>query len=63
MQKKELICRKKQLKRTALKKYGRIYPTQQRRTFRGSYSEDFGYLFLWFNTDDHSTHIVKTKIK
>lgn len=44
--------------RQAKKKYKKIYPIG---TFNNSFTVFNGYLILWFNTKDKSTHIVKCK--
>lgn len=48
----------KALVRKALKKYKNIFPCGSKKTFDECFTKNKGKLFFWFNTEDHSSHIM-----
>ena len=46
----------------ARKKYNRIYPCGSSRTLSESFTTFDKEIVLWFNTEDGSTHMIKSEI-
>jgi hypothetical protein len=38
--------------------HGTIYPCANKPSFRECFTEDNGLRLFWFNTEDHSTHVL-----
>ena len=53
---------KRKLIQRAKKKYKKIYPCSYLKKLSECFTIDDNILYFWFNSVDHSTHIVKTKI-
>jgi hypothetical protein len=56
-----LVAKMRLLKR-AKKKYGKIYPIRRKLFLCQCFTIMGKDLVLWFNTEDHSTHILKETI-
>ncbi|MBD3344212.1 MAG: hypothetical protein GF401_04015 [Chitinivibrionales bacterium] len=51
---KKLICH-------AVKKYKKIFPCAEKKGFEECFTSRGDSLVFWFNTPDHSTHVVKAE--
>ena len=51
----------------AREKHGKIFPLRYFKTFSAGITEEFQgekrYLLFWYNTSDHSTHILTKEVK
>lgn len=47
--------------KTALKKYGKIYPYCGKNDIHECFTILDDYIILWFNTEDGSTHTIRKK--
>lgn len=54
---------KKDLIRKAQNRYKKIFPCGANKEFSECFTEFKNELILWFNTEDNSTHVVKTIMK
>jgi len=52
----------KELLEQARQLYGKIYKVAHRKTWRECFTCEYGYLIFWFNTRDHSTHVLKERV-
>jgi len=52
----------KELIRKAQSIYKNIYPVGGRETFNGCFTKYGEKLFLWFDTEDQSTHVVTDEL-
>ena len=50
------------LVRMAVRKNKAIYPCGQKTGFASCFTRDRGRMLFWYNTIDHSTHVVCAKI-
>jgi len=46
----------------ALERYKHIVPCTTLPSLEESFTEENGKLVFWFNTDDHSTHVVSVQL-
>ncbi len=49
---------KRHLIEKALKKYKNIYPCVQKVSFQDCFTTVGPQILFWFNTEDHSTHVM-----
>ncbi len=54
--------KKKKLIQKARSLYNKISPCGAKRTFEECFTLSENTLFFWFDTEDHSTHILTEKI-
>ena len=52
----------KELIKKARSMYKKIYPVGGRETFNGCFTKYGEKLFLWFDTEDQSTHVVTDEL-
>lgn len=52
-----------ELYRKALKKFSKIYPVGSHDTFEKCFTTFRGNLYFWFDTPDHSTHLISEKLR
>jgi hypothetical protein len=50
--------REMRLYQQAIAKHHTIYPCRQKKTFQECFTISGGRLLFWYNTEDHSTHIM-----
>ena len=43
-------------------RYNKIYPVGGRKQWSECFTEDMGFIILWFDTEDRSTHVVTRKV-
>jgi hypothetical protein len=53
----------KQLIDKATRKHKKIYPCAHKATIADCFTRDDERLMLWFNTEDHSTHVMSTVLR
>lgn len=53
---------KQKLIETALQRHEKIYPCISRRTLDECFTLEGGRVLFWFNTEDHSTHIISADV-
>lgn len=41
----------------------KIYPCAQKTDFEECFTEDKNRVYFWYNTEDHSTHVLNARIK
>lgn len=54
---------KKKLIQKALRKHKKIYPCFEKNRLDSCFTLEKNELLFWFNTKDHSTHIMSAKIR
>ena len=54
---------KKKLVEKARSLYKRIFPCGKKVSFADCFTQDENMLFFWFDTEDHSTHMLVTELQ
>lgn len=47
----------------ATKKHDKIYPCATKQQLTDCFTRHENMVFFWYNTEDHSTHVIKAKDK
>jgi len=53
--------RKQVLIDQAMEQYGEIQPCATRQSLENCFTEEFGFLMLWFNSPNGTTHMIKVR--
>ncbi|MBN1309347.1 MAG: hypothetical protein JXA18_15590 [Chitinispirillaceae bacterium] len=49
--------------RKAEKRHKKIFPCAQKSQFEECFTNNSDFVFFWYNTEDHSTHVITESLR
>ncbi|MBN1576726.1 MAG: hypothetical protein JW913_09255 [Chitinispirillaceae bacterium] len=49
--------------RKAEKRHKKIFPCAQKSHFEDCFTDNNDFIFFWYNTEDHSTHVITESVR